>query len=290
MRRLGVSLLAAGRERLVAEFSVEDPGRRPGRPLRARRDQGSRRAARWRNWSRSATRTAAFDPFDVFAHRVDPRLLNRRQLEALAAAGAFDGIDLNRAGIFTCAETILATAARVHDQKTSGQGGLFGESEASGTHIKLPRRRAGSRRADGGREGGVRLLLLRTPGRPLFATCQDARCAAFRRPGRIQIPENGPRRRDHGGPGRGSALAHVGTRGALPDGDDVRPIRPVRGNLLRRYRGRDLEEASRNGGCGLLTVELDRRAGEETPRVTVKRIQPFEALANTARLDARDGG
>ena len=35
---------------------------------------------------------------------------------------------------------------------------------------------------------------------------------------------------------------------------------------------------------GLLTVELDRRAGEETPRVTVKRIQPFETLATSARV------
>ena len=45
-----------------------------------------------------------------------------------------------------------------------------------------------------------------------------------------------------------------------------------------------LEDAAREGGCGLLTVELDRRAGEETPRVTVKRIQPFEALASTTRM------
>src|SRR3546814_3302031 len=34
----------------------------------------------------------------------------------------------------------------------------------------------------------------------------------------------------------------------------------------------------------LLTVELDRRAGEETPRVTVKRLQPFAGLATTARM------
>ena len=33
-----------------------------------------------------------------------------------------------------------------------------------------------------------------------------------------------------------------------------------------------------------MTVELDRRPGEETPRVTVKRIQPFEALAATTRM------
>jgi DNA polymerase-3 subunit alpha len=45
-----------------------------------------------------------------------------------------------------------------------------------------------------------------------------------------------------------------------------------------------LEEAARTGDCALLTVELDRRAGEELPRVTVKRVQPFEALAGHTRL------
>ena len=46
----------------------------------------------------------------------------------------------------------------------------------------------------------------------------------------------------------------------------------------------DLEEAARNGGCGLATVELDRRPGEESPRVTVKAIKPFEQLASVTRF------
>jgi DNA polymerase III subunit alpha len=48
----------------------------------------------------------------------------------------------------------------------------------------------------------------------------------------------------------------------------------------------DLEDAAREGGCGLLTVELDRRPGEEAPRVSVKRIQPFATLATAARFVA----
>ena len=47
---------------------------------------------------------------------------------------------------------------------------------------------------------------------------------------------------------------------------------------------KDLEEASREGGCGLLTVELDRRAGEDSARVTVRRIKPLEDLAATAKM------
>jgi DNA polymerase-3 subunit alpha len=45
-----------------------------------------------------------------------------------------------------------------------------------------------------------------------------------------------------------------------------------------------LEAAAKNGGCGLLTVELDRRAGDDAPRVTVKRFQPLDSLAKTTRL------
>jgi DNA polymerase-3 subunit alpha len=46
----------------------------------------------------------------------------------------------------------------------------------------------------------------------------------------------------------------------------------------------ELETAAKAGGCGLMTVELDRRPGEETPRVTIKRFQPLEGLARKTRL------
>lgn len=46
-----------------------------------------------------------------------------------------------------------------------------------------------------------------------------------------------------------------------------------------------LEEAARSGACGLMSVELDRRPGDEVPRVTVKRFQPLDALAKRTRLE-----
>jgi len=45
-----------------------------------------------------------------------------------------------------------------------------------------------------------------------------------------------------------------------------------------------LEAAAKAGQCGLLSVELDRRAGDETPRVTIKRFQPLTDLAKRTRL------
>jgi len=45
-----------------------------------------------------------------------------------------------------------------------------------------------------------------------------------------------------------------------------------------------LESAAKAGQCGLLSVELDRRPGDETPRVTIKRFQPLSELAKRIRL------
>jgi DNA polymerase-3 subunit alpha len=45
-----------------------------------------------------------------------------------------------------------------------------------------------------------------------------------------------------------------------------------------------LEAAAKGGQCGLLTVELDRRVGDDAPRVTIKRVQPLTDLAKRTRL------
>lgn len=45
-----------------------------------------------------------------------------------------------------------------------------------------------------------------------------------------------------------------------------------------------VEAAARSGSCGLIQVELDRRPGDEVPRVTIKRFQPLESLARRAKL------
>jgi DNA polymerase-3 subunit alpha len=45
-----------------------------------------------------------------------------------------------------------------------------------------------------------------------------------------------------------------------------------------------LEAAAKASQCGLVSVELDRRAGDETPRVTIKRFQPLSDLAKSTRL------
>jgi DNA polymerase-3 subunit alpha len=73
-----------------------------------------------------------------FSTRVDPRQLNRMQLENLVKAGAFDRLDGNRARLFAGAETILRRAQADQQEKESGQIGLFGGSAAKPESLRLP--------------------------------------------------------------------------------------------------------------------------------------------------------
>jgi DNA polymerase III subunit alpha len=61
-----------------------------------------------------------------FAGRVNPRAVNKRVLESLAAAGAFDAFEQNRARIFPVMDQVLARAQHAHDTAVIGQSELFG--------------------------------------------------------------------------------------------------------------------------------------------------------------------
>lgn len=67
-----------------------------------------------------------FRDLSDFASRLNPRAVNKRVLESLAAAGAFDKLDSNRAGVHASVETMLSTATRTHDAAAVGQNELFG--------------------------------------------------------------------------------------------------------------------------------------------------------------------
>ncbi|HEX5210309.1 MAG TPA: DNA polymerase III subunit alpha [Pseudolabrys sp.] len=61
-----------------------------------------------------------------FAARINPRAVNKRVLESLAQAGAFDEFEQNRARVFPAMEAVLARAQRTHDAASVGQNELFG--------------------------------------------------------------------------------------------------------------------------------------------------------------------
>ncbi len=72
-----------------------------------------------------------------FASRVSPKAVNKRIIETLAAAGAFDTLDPHRARVHGGADSILAACQRANEAATSGQNDMFGGATDAPT-VMLP--------------------------------------------------------------------------------------------------------------------------------------------------------
>ncbi len=134
--RLGVTVLPPDINRSGADFSVEvaeDGGQSIRYALAAVKKVGFA-AMQAVEVARGA---APFVDLADFAQRVDPKQLNKMQLENLAKAGAFDTLDGNRARVFGAAETMLRRAQAQAEEAASGQIGLFGGARAKET-LRLP--------------------------------------------------------------------------------------------------------------------------------------------------------
>jgi DNA polymerase III subunit alpha len=71
-----------------------------------------------------------FASFTEFALRLDSRLVNKRTLDALIAAGAFDSLGMNRATLAAASERVVARAISQREDEDSGQTSLFGGPSA----------------------------------------------------------------------------------------------------------------------------------------------------------------
>ena len=239
-------------------------------------------------------RNGPFKTLEDFADRIDPKLLNRRQIESLAAGGAFEPLGHERATLVAAAETILAHANLAADARNSGQGGLFG-GPADIPPIRLPEGKSWSMAETMAAEKdcfGFYFSAHPTDRYRHLAQVHGAR--TFAEWSSLPAPaEQAPDER-----GR-RPVAPTYSMAALIE--DARWRTSARG---RRYMmatcsdssgqfiascfdddvSAKIEEIGKENGCALLTVELDRKPGEETPRVTVRNIRPFEGMTTAARL------
>ncbi|MFN7174110.1 MAG: DNA polymerase III subunit alpha, partial [Thermaurantiacus tibetensis] len=138
MRRNGVALLPPDVNASGADFTIEDhrgvPAVRYG--LGALKGVG---VAAMEAMVAERDTSGPFRSLDDWAARVDPRALNRRQVEALASAGAFDRLEPRRERVFAGAEVLLAAAQTAARERETGQGGLFGAGAgAEGLGVRLP--------------------------------------------------------------------------------------------------------------------------------------------------------
>jgi len=66
-----------------------------------------------------------FKTFTDFINRVNPKDINKLQLEGLVKAGAFDEIDLNRRKLFEAIPNIILTIKSKYDERVGNQTNLF---------------------------------------------------------------------------------------------------------------------------------------------------------------------
>ncbi len=283
IRRSGVECLAPDVNASEAAFSVEDN--------KVRYALGALKGVGEKAMEALVAERETNGPYkslDDFAARIDPKLLNRRQLESLAAAGAFDRLNPDRAAVFAGAETILAHAASAHDQRTSGQHGLFGGAagDQSAAAIRLPRNAAWTlaERMTAERDA-FGFYFSSHPVDAQRHLLAAHRVKSFAELASLPAPADG---------GRSSAMM-----AGLVESTNWRTSAKGRRYMMATISdasgqyvatvfdagpSADLETAAKAGTCGLMTVELDRRPGDEVPRVTVKHFQPIDSLAKKTRL------
>lgn len=78
-----------------------------------------------------------FASLEDFFSRVDPAALNKRLLESLIAAGAFDSLHANRKQLSISVDMLLAYATGCWHDKISAQRSLFGEKKGTPLPLRL---------------------------------------------------------------------------------------------------------------------------------------------------------
>jgi DNA polymerase-3 subunit alpha len=135
--RLGIAVLPPDINRSSADFTLEElpDGSYAIRYALAAVKRVGRAAMQSLEQARGGT---AYTSIADFAARIDPRQLNKMQIENLVRAGAFDSLDTRRAVLFAGADTILRRAQAQAEEKASGQVAMFADAAQPDT-LPLPK-------------------------------------------------------------------------------------------------------------------------------------------------------
>ncbi len=123
-KKMGITVLPPDINHSLSEFAVE--GNNIRYALAAIKSVG---AANMQAIVEERKKRGKFKDLSDFIHRIDIRQINRRQLEQLIKAGAFDCLDKSRGKLFANIDTIISHIASATELKTSSQKSLFGVEE-----------------------------------------------------------------------------------------------------------------------------------------------------------------
>ncbi|WP_422007060.1 DNA polymerase III subunit alpha [Pyruvatibacter mobilis] len=121
-QRLEIEVLPPDVNVSGADFTVIDG--RISYALAAVRNVGK---SAMRHLEEERTKGGVFRSVADFASRVSPKFVNKRAIENLACAGAFDRLDKNRARLHGSADRVMAEMSRAEAERESSQSSLFGD-------------------------------------------------------------------------------------------------------------------------------------------------------------------
>lgn len=131
MEKMGITLLPPDINHSFANFVDEENAVRFG--LAAIKNVGSQAIEGITNTRNGKKFTSIND----FIERVDSKFLNKRLLENLIAAGAFECLHKNRRNLFDCIENITSLATQKNQPQTK-QKTLFGAKNTLQVELKIP--------------------------------------------------------------------------------------------------------------------------------------------------------
>jgi DNA polymerase III subunit alpha len=287
MRRLDIECLPPDINRSEAEFIVEETneGSLAVRYALAGLKNVGEKAMEVLTIERAEN--GPFISLDDFANRVDPSQINRRSLENLAAAGAFDNVEPNRGAVSFAADMIIATAISAREARESGQGGLFMDADSSDmAQIRLDQHSGWSLRDVMSHEKEAYGFYFASHPVSQFHAVASSHGAKSH----AELLSSGPIPE---GVRRSATMAALiegvrwresrrGKRFVLIDLSDSSG--QFSASCFEEGVAAQLAEWAKETACLLLNVEMDMRPGEELPRFAIRSAKPLNGLVSNTRL------
>ncbi len=225
-----------------------------------------------------------FNNISDFARRVDPKLLNKRQLEALVGSGAFDGIEPNRGGVNVLAEAMLATAQSTAAARESAQVAMFGVAEDRGLSMLVPAGKAWSLAETMTHEKEAFGFYF--SGHPVEGFAHVLKANGVRTYAELAVsapPPGGGRL-----PATLAGLIEEAQWRTPQNGKSDKYLQLTLSDISGQYAASCFDEGAQTaimaafaaGDAVLVQGELLWRPGEDTPRVTVRGVKSLALLAN----------
>jgi DNA polymerase-3 subunit alpha len=284
LRRNGKVLLGPDINRSEAEFTVEqtETGYAVRYALAGIRNVGEKAMDAV---VEERTKAGPFTSLEDLFRRMPPGAMNRRQLEGLAAAGAFELLEPNRNKVLANADLLLGLADASARERQSGQHGLFGGEDHVEPSLRLaeaePWTRAEQMAAERENFG---FYFAAHPVEQFRAVASANGARTFASLMEAGVPGGGRM------PAVMAAMVEGVSKGRTRRGGEF--VRADFSDTSGQFSAACFEEGlvesfqrwAAEGTCILLNVELDAPSPDEPPRVTVRGARPLAEVKGDVRM------